>query len=44
MIDALIGYLQAHPEEEPLGRAAQMAELFLRGASESVSHPGADNG
>jgi AcrR family transcriptional regulator len=33
MIDAMIGYLQAHPHVEPLHYAAQMAELFLAGAA-----------
>ncbi len=33
MIDAMTGYLQAHPEVEPVAHAAQLADLFLAGAA-----------
>jgi AcrR family transcriptional regulator len=33
IIDAMVGYLQAHPDVEPLGHAAQLADLFLSGAA-----------
>lgn len=36
MIDSLIGYLQAHPEADPVTHAAQLADLFLAGAA---AHP-----
>lgn len=33
MIDSMIGYLQAHPEVDPVAHAAQLADLFLAGAA-----------
>jgi AcrR family transcriptional regulator len=36
MMDSMVGYLQAHPEVDPLSHAAQLAELFLSGAAAEV--------
>jgi AcrR family transcriptional regulator len=33
MIDAIIGYLQAHPDIDPHSQAEQLADLFLAGAA-----------
>lgn len=33
MLDAMIGYLQAHPEADPLVSAGQHADVFLLGAA-----------
>jgi AcrR family transcriptional regulator len=35
VIDAMIGYLQAHPDADPVGHASQVADLFLAGAAGS---------
>lgn len=37
VIDAMIGYLQAHPDVDPKAHAAQVAELFLSGAAAAPS-------